>query len=133
MKSNTITRCLPSCVKKEKRWQMKQASRPMSFFQIKHWLRWRYIIRNHLKAIATKQQKLAAATSAAEQNAKIVQENLAGGLASQFEYRLMESTLLETRSAVVTLAYQQKVALAEWDRATGRYFQFSDDTAPNVH
>ena len=23
------------------------------------------------------------------------------------------------------------VALAEWDRATGRYFQFSDDTAPS--
>jgi hypothetical protein len=45
----------------------------------------------------------------------------------------MESTLLETRSAVVSLAYQQKVALAEWDRATGRYFQFSDDTARNVH
>lgn len=90
-------------------------------------------IRNNLQAIATKQQKLVAATSAAEQNARIVRENLAGGLASQFEYRLMESTLLETRSAVVTLAYQQKVALAEWDRATGRYFQFSDDTARNVH
>lgn len=90
-------------------------------------------IRNNLQAIATKQQKLLAATSAAEMNAKIVQENFAGGLASQYEYRLMESTLLETRSAVATLAFQQKLALAEWDRTTGRYFQFSDDTARNVH
>jgi outer membrane protein TolC len=90
-------------------------------------------IRTNLQAIATKQQKLLAATSAAELNAKIVQENLAGGLASQYEYRLMESTLLETRSAVSTLAFQQKMALAEWDRTTGRYFQFSDDTARNLH
>ena len=90
-------------------------------------------IRNNLKAIATKQQELLTATSAAELNAKIVQENLAGGLASQYEYRLMESTLLETRSAVSTLAFQQKLALAEWDRTTGRYFQFSDDTARKLH
>ena len=90
-------------------------------------------IRNNLQAIATKQQKLVGATAAAELNAKIVQENLAGGLASQYEYRLMESTLLETRSAVATLAFQQMMALAEWDRGTGRYFQFSDDTAPNLH
>jgi len=29
--------------------------------------------------------------------------------------------------------YQHNLAAAEWDRATGRYFQFSDDTAQNMH
>lgn len=90
-------------------------------------------IRNNLQAIAAKQHDLVAATAAAEQNAIIVRQNLAGGLASQFEYRLMENSLLETRSALVTLSYQQRAALAEWDRATGRYFQFSDDSARKVH
>jgi outer membrane protein TolC len=90
-------------------------------------------IQNNLKAIATKQSALKDATAAAEQNATIVQQNLASGVVSQFEFRQVESTLLETKSALVTLAYQQKVALAEWDRALGRYLQFSDDIAQNVH
>jgi outer membrane protein TolC len=90
-------------------------------------------IRNNLNAIATKQKKLLVATAAAEQNALIVRQNLAGGITSPLEFRLIENSLLETKSALVTLAFQQKVALAEWDRATGRYLQFSDDSARNVH
>ena len=84
----------------------------------------------NLKAIATKQQELLTATSAAELNAKIVQENLAGAWP-----RNMNMThgkhFARHESAVSTLAFQQKLALAEWDRTTGRYFQFSDDTARN--
>jgi outer membrane protein TolC len=90
-------------------------------------------IRNNLEAIARKEKELTAATSAAEQNAITVQQNLQGGVASQLEFRLIENTLLETKSALASLAFQQKVALAEWDRATGRYLQFSDDSAQNVH
>lgn len=90
-------------------------------------------IRNNLEAIARKERELAAATLAAEQNATIIRQNLAGGVASQLEFRQIETSLLETKSALATLAYQQKAALAEWDRATGRYFQFSDDSAQNVH
>ena len=90
-------------------------------------------IQNNLKAITTKQNALKEATAAAEQNAVIIQQNLASGVASQFEFRQVESILLETKSALVSLAYQQKLALAEWDRALGRYLQFSDDTAQNVH
>jgi outer membrane protein TolC len=90
-------------------------------------------IRHSLQAIATKQSELSMATAAAEQNAAIVQQNLAGGLVSQLDYRLTESTLLETQSALVSLAYQQRLALAEWDRATGRYFQFSEDSARKAH
>lgn len=90
-------------------------------------------IRNNLEAIARKEKELTAATGAAEQNAITVQENLQGGVASQLEFRLIENTLLETKSALASLAFQQKVALAEWDRATGRYLQFSDDSAQNVH
>jgi outer membrane protein TolC len=90
-------------------------------------------IQNNLNAITTKQNALKEATAAAEQNATVVQQNLASGVASQFEFRQVESTLLETKSALVSLAYQQKLALAEWDRALGRYLQFSEDTAQNVH
>jgi outer membrane protein TolC len=89
-------------------------------------------IRHDLQAVAEKQDSLAHASSAAEENALTIQQNLAGGVVSQYEFRLAENALLESRSGLLTLAYQQKLALAEWDRATGRYFQFSDDTSQNV-
>jgi hypothetical protein len=49
------------------------------------------------------------------------------------EFRTAESSFLETKSALLSTAYQQNVAQAEWDRATGRYFQFSEDTARKSH
>ena len=89
-------------------------------------------IRHDLQGIAAKQQLLARASSAAEENAVTVQQNLAGGVVSQYEFRLAENALLDVRSGLLTLAYQQKLALAEWDRVTGRYFQFSEDRSQNV-
>jgi outer membrane protein TolC len=84
-------------------------------------------IRNNLDAIAMKQAQLSAATSAAELTAATVQENLAGGVTSQLEYRLAENASLKVKTALLDLAYQQSLALAEWDRVTGHYFQFSED------
>ncbi|HAK06558.1 MAG TPA: hypothetical protein DCO65_04705, partial [Spartobacteria bacterium] len=75
---------------------------------------------------------LAAASEAAEQSAHVVEQNLAGGIASQLEYRLTQSGFLETKSGLLDAIYQHNLAVAEWDRATGRYFQFSEDTAPNM-
>jgi outer membrane protein TolC len=89
-------------------------------------------IENDLEAIATKQQSLIAAAAAAEQNASTVRENLAAGVVSQLEYRLAENSLLDARTGLLGLAYQENVALAEWDRALGRYLQFSDDNSRNV-
>jgi len=89
-------------------------------------------IENDLEAIATKQQSLIAAAAAAEQNASTVRENLAAGVVSQLEYRLAENSLLDARTGLLSLAYQENVALAEWDRALGRYLQFSDDNSRNV-
>jgi hypothetical protein len=63
----------------------------------------------------------------------VVHQNVAGGLASQLEYRLTQKGLLETRSGLLDAIYQHNLAVAEWDRAAGRYFQFSEDTAENVH
>jgi outer membrane protein TolC len=62
-----------------------------------------------------------------------VQENRAQGLASVLDFRTAETDLLATRSGILSAVYAQQVALAEWDRATGRYFQFSDDTVAKVH
>ena len=86
-------------------------------------------IANELKAIDAREESLSAASAAAEQSARTVAENLASGLVSPLEYRVTQNAFLKTRSGLLDAAYQHNLAVAEWDRATGRYFQFSDDTA----
>jgi outer membrane protein TolC len=88
-------------------------------------------IANDLKTTATREKSLASATAAAEESAHTVQENLASGLASPLEYRVTQNAFLETKSGLLVAIYQQNLAVAEWDRATGRYFQFSYETAGN--
>jgi len=90
-------------------------------------------IANYLKATEVRERSLATASEAAEKSAQVVQQNLASGLASPLEYRTTQNAFLETRSGLLDAIYQHNLALAELDRATGRYFQFSDDTAQNVH
>ena len=90
-------------------------------------------IRNDLEAIEAQHKSFAAAVGAAEQDTVTVRQNLGGGLASELEYRLAESNFFKTQSGLVGGTYQYNVALAEWDRVTGRYFQFSEDTGQKVH
>ena len=90
-------------------------------------------IYNDFHAIEERWKSLSAAVASAEQNVNVVQRTLAEGLSSQLEFRTAESSFLETKSALLSAAYQQNVARAEWDRATGRYFQFSEDTTGNSH
>jgi outer membrane protein TolC len=90
-------------------------------------------IGNNLRAIEQRWKSLNAAIASAEQNVNVVERTLAEGLSSQLEFRNAESSFLETKSALLSTIYQQQVARAEWDRATGRYFQFSGDTAGNSH
>ena len=90
-------------------------------------------IGNNLRAIEQRWKSLSAAVASAEQNVNVVERTLAEGLSSQLEFRTAESSFLETKSALLSTIYQQQVARAEWDRATGRYFQFSGDTAGNSH
>jgi outer membrane protein len=85
-------------------------------------------IANDIEAIANRERSLASATAAAEESAQTVKENVASGLASQFEYRVTQNGFLRTKSGLLDAIYQHNVALAEWDRATGRYFQFFDQT-----
>jgi outer membrane protein TolC len=84
-----------------------------------------------IKAIAAKQELLSGASGAASQNAATVEENLGKGIVSQLEYRQAENAALEVKSGLLSLAYQQQIALAEWDRATGRYFRFSEAANQN--
>jgi outer membrane protein TolC len=84
-------------------------------------------IHNDLAGIAQRHQALSSGGNNAEQAAVAVQQNLGSGLASQLEYRAAESSFLKTQSGLLEASYLQNVALAEWDRATGRYFQFSED------
>jgi outer membrane protein TolC len=90
-------------------------------------------ISNNLAATERRWKSLSGAIAGAEQNVHVVERTLAEGLSSQLEFRTAESSYLETKGALLTAAYQQNVARAEWDRATGRYFQFSGDTAGNLH
>jgi outer membrane protein TolC len=87
-------------------------------------------IANDLRTTEERERSLASATAAAEESARVVQENVASGLVSSLEYRITQSGLLETKSGLLDATYQNNLARAEWDRATGRYFQFSYDTPP---
>jgi outer membrane protein TolC len=84
-------------------------------------------IANDLKITEVREKSLSSATVAAEESARAVQENVASGLASPLEYRVTQNFFLETKSGLLEAIYQHNLAVAEWDRATGRYFQFSDD------
>jgi outer membrane protein TolC len=84
-------------------------------------------IYNELGAIDKRQESLSSASTAAQQSVELVSQNLANGLASQLDYRVSQNGLLQTRSGLLEAAYQRSLAMAEWDRATGRYFQFSDN------
>ena len=83
---------------------------------------------NDLKAIDARETSLAAASAAAEESARTVRENVASGLVSPLEYRITQSAFLKTKSGLLDAVYQHNLAVAEWDHATGRYFQFSYDT-----
>jgi outer membrane protein TolC len=89
-------------------------------------------LRNNLDAIAKNHDSLAKAVAAADQTTATVNENLSGGVTTQLESRLAENASLEIRTQLLTLAYQQSLALAELDRVTGRYFQFADDRSQNM-
>ena len=84
-------------------------------------------IANDLKGIDARERSLSAASVAAEESTNAVRENVATGLASPLDYRVSQNAFLTTRSGMLEAIYQHNVAIAEWDRASGRYFQFSDD------
>jgi outer membrane protein len=86
-------------------------------------------IANDLKTTEIREKSLASAAAAAEESAHAVQENLASGLVSPLEYRVTQNAFLETKSGLLEAIYEHNLALAEWDRAAGRYFQFSYDSA----
>jgi outer membrane protein len=83
-------------------------------------------IANDLKTTEVREKSLSSAAAAAEESARAVQQNLASGLASPLEYRVTQNFFLETKSGLLEAIYQHNLAVAEWDRATGHYFQFSD-------
>jgi outer membrane protein TolC len=89
-------------------------------------------IENSLRSLQARHEALTKAASVAERSVADVQNSLAEGLSSQLEYRTAESSFLESTAGVLTVAFEQQIALAEWDRATGRYLQFSDGTNGNV-
>ncbi|MDQ2658852.1 MAG: TolC family protein [Verrucomicrobiota bacterium] len=90
-------------------------------------------IQNNLRALEARHTALEKAAIVAEQSVTDVQSNLLQGRSSQLEYRTAESSFLETKAGLLTVAFEENLALAERDRVTGRYFQFSGDTGAKVH
>jgi outer membrane protein TolC len=86
-------------------------------------------IANSIEAIAAREKSLESATAAAEESAQTVKQNVANGLVSAYEYRVTQNGFLRTKSGLLDAIYQNNVALAEWDRATGRYFQYFDQSS----
>ena len=89
-------------------------------------------IQNNLHSLAVREASLTKASGVAEQTVNDVLQNLRQGLSSQLEYRSAESSFLQTKAGLLTVAFEQNVALAELDRVMGRYFQFSNDTDAKV-
>jgi len=89
-------------------------------------------LQTSLDAIGKNYSSISQAIDSAQQSAVMVNQNVSGGVASQLESRLAENASLETRTTLLNLAYQQNLALAELDRVTGRYFQYSDDPSANT-
>jgi outer membrane protein TolC len=88
-------------------------------------------LQSNLEGIAKNYASLTKAIASAEQSVLTVNQNLSGGLSSQLESRLAENASLDVKTTLLSLAYQQNLALAELDRVTGRYFQYSDDPTAN--
>jgi outer membrane protein TolC len=84
-------------------------------------------IQNDLTGIEARYNSFSSGTENAQQTAAAVQQNLGSGLASQLEYRVAESGYLKTQTGLLEASYLHNIARAEWDRATGRYFQFAED------
>jgi outer membrane protein TolC len=82
-------------------------------------------IADWLNATEERERSVAGASEAAEESARVIQQNVASGLVSPLEYRITQNEFLQSRSGLLDAIYQHNVAVAEWDRATGRYFQFS--------
>jgi outer membrane protein TolC len=90
-------------------------------------------LQNNFRAIAARHESLTKAVAVAEKNVAVVEQSWQQGLASQLEFRTAETDLLATLGGILQATYQQEMTGAEWDRAAGRYFQFSDDTTAKVH
>lgn len=84
-------------------------------------------VENNLHELSARQEVISRAAGTSERTVADVQNSLAEGRSSPLEYRTAESSYLESQASLLSIAFEQSVALAERDRATGRYFQFSDD------
>jgi outer membrane protein TolC len=89
-------------------------------------------IENDLESLATKQNALAAAQRLAEDNATTLEQNVKAGVASQLEFRQAQNDLLDVKTGLLSIAYKQHIDLAEWDRTTGKYLRFLDETTRSV-
>lgn len=91
------------------------------------------VLQNNFRALAARHGSALQTVDVAENNLAVVEKSWQQGLASQLEFRTAETSLLATRRGLLDAAYQQNVARADWDRATGRYFQFTDESPASVH
>ncbi len=86
-------------------------------------------IGNNLRAIEQRWKSLSAAIASAEQNVNVVRAISPRVFPRSWNIATPKAAFWKPGAPLLSALYQQQLARAEWDRATGRYFQFSDDTA----
>src|SRR5262249_24178093 len=84
-------------------------------------------IRNDLNGIEARYKSFSSGTENARETAVALQQNLGSGLASQLEHRVAEGSYLNSQTGLLEAKYYNNVVRAEWDRASGRYFQLAED------
>lgn len=81
-------------------------------------------VSNSLKAEEARINALQKAVNVAEENLKNVEAQIAVGASGQLDFLNAQSAFYETKFGILKGLYQYNLALAEWDRVTGRYLQY---------
>jgi outer membrane protein TolC len=82
-------------------------------------------IQQEFQSIEARRKAHRAILADAEKSVELVGATIKAGAATQLDYRNAQRALIEVRVGILQTAFQQSIAIAEWDQAAGRYLQFS--------
>jgi outer membrane protein TolC len=87
-------------------------------------------IEGSLEDADARRAALVKSTAEAEENLKLIEEQIALGQATQLDFLKAQGNLLSVRAGIADATYSHEIARAELDRATGRYLQYHFENAP---
>ncbi|HUI08021.1 MAG TPA: TolC family protein [Verrucomicrobiae bacterium] len=81
-------------------------------------------IESNLQDADARRAALLESATAAEENLKMIEAQVAVGQATQFDFLKAQGNLLSVRAGLVDATYAHEAARADLDRATGRYLEY---------